>query len=207
MADPASRSTPDSAGFDLPMTAQGDDLAAIERAISLMTPDRLFQVARGFQLGLTLSEPTSSLGSIHGSCITCTRSRWRRWSSMGSRWSTWLGLTHRARARADADRSVVPPPRARDRARRARARGPARSSDARRRDLRRYKRARHERSPDRRAHRRDRGRGARGAPRRRHAPGLQARRHLRRRVRVAHAVPVLDVRGRVRGAAHRQAAR
>ncbi|HEY4179373.1 MAG TPA: carbamoyl-phosphate synthase large subunit [Kofleriaceae bacterium] len=42
------------AGFDLPMEAQGDDLAAIERAISLMTPNRLFQVARGFQLGLTL---------------------------------------------------------------------------------------------------------------------------------------------------------
>ena len=38
------------------------------------------------------------------------------------------------------------------------------------------------------------------APRRRHPPGLQARRHLRRRVRGAHAVHVLDVRGRVRGA-------
>ena len=38
-------------------------------------------------------------------------------------------------------------------------------------------------------------------------PGLQARRHLRRRVRVAHAVPVLDVRGRVRGAADRRSAR
>ncbi len=42
------------AGFDLPMAAHGDDLAAIERAISVMTPDRLFQVARGFQLGLTI---------------------------------------------------------------------------------------------------------------------------------------------------------
>ncbi|MGE0399048.1 MAG: carbamoyl-phosphate synthase large subunit [Kofleriaceae bacterium] len=42
------------AGFDLPMAAQGDDLSAIERAISVMTPDRLFQVARGFQLGLTI---------------------------------------------------------------------------------------------------------------------------------------------------------
>jgi carbamoyl-phosphate synthase large subunit len=42
------------AGFDLPMAAFGDDLASIERAIAVMTPDRLFQVARGFQLGLTL---------------------------------------------------------------------------------------------------------------------------------------------------------
>ena len=42
------------AGFDLPMAALGDDLREIERAISLMTPDRLFQVARGFQLGLTI---------------------------------------------------------------------------------------------------------------------------------------------------------
>ncbi len=42
------------AGFDLPMASYGDDLAAIERAISVTTPDRLFQVARGFQLGLTL---------------------------------------------------------------------------------------------------------------------------------------------------------
>ena len=42
------------AGFDLPMAGYGDDLAAIERAISVTTPDRLFQVARGFQLGLTL---------------------------------------------------------------------------------------------------------------------------------------------------------
>jgi len=42
------------AGFDLPMTAQGDDLAAIEREIGVMSPDRLFQVARGFQLGLTI---------------------------------------------------------------------------------------------------------------------------------------------------------
>ncbi len=42
------------AGFDLPMLAIGDDLAAIERAISTASPDRLFQVGRGFQLGLTL---------------------------------------------------------------------------------------------------------------------------------------------------------
>ena len=41
----------------------------------------------------------------------------------------------------------------------------------------------------------------------RRAAGLQARRHLRRRVRGAHAVPLLDLRGRVRGAAHRPAAR
>ena len=42
------------AGFDLPMAAYGDDLAALERAMSVATPDRLFQVARGFQLGLTI---------------------------------------------------------------------------------------------------------------------------------------------------------
>jgi carbamoyl-phosphate synthase large subunit len=42
------------AGFDLPLLAQGDDLASIERAIATATPDRLFQVGRGFQLGLTL---------------------------------------------------------------------------------------------------------------------------------------------------------
>ena len=42
------------AGFDLSMAATGDDLASIERAIALMTPDRVFQVARGFQLGLTV---------------------------------------------------------------------------------------------------------------------------------------------------------
>src|SRR5688572_10968275 len=42
------------AGFDLPLANLGDDLAAIERAISEMTPDRLFQVARGFQLGLSI---------------------------------------------------------------------------------------------------------------------------------------------------------
>jgi carbamoyl-phosphate synthase large subunit len=41
------------AGFDLPMAGLGDDLAAIERAISVPSPDRLFQVGRGFQLGLT----------------------------------------------------------------------------------------------------------------------------------------------------------
>ncbi len=42
------------AGFDLPMTAIADDLAAVERAMSIASPDRLFQVARGFQLGLTI---------------------------------------------------------------------------------------------------------------------------------------------------------
>jgi len=42
------------AGFDLPMAALGDDLAAIERAISVASPDRLYQVGRGFQLGLTV---------------------------------------------------------------------------------------------------------------------------------------------------------
>ncbi len=42
------------AGFDLPMQGLGDDLAAIERAMSIASPDRLYQVARGFQLGLSL---------------------------------------------------------------------------------------------------------------------------------------------------------
>jgi carbamoyl-phosphate synthase large subunit len=42
------------AGFDLPMVALGNDLVAIERAISVASPDRLFQVGRGFQLGLTI---------------------------------------------------------------------------------------------------------------------------------------------------------
>ncbi|HET7506143.1 MAG TPA: carbamoyl-phosphate synthase large subunit, partial [Kofleriaceae bacterium] len=42
------------AGFDLPMAAIGDDLAAIERAVSVPSPERLFQIGRAFQLGLTL---------------------------------------------------------------------------------------------------------------------------------------------------------
>ncbi len=42
------------AGFDLPIAAGSDDVAGIERAIAMPTPDRLFQVARGFQLGLSL---------------------------------------------------------------------------------------------------------------------------------------------------------
>ncbi|HEX8114473.1 MAG TPA: carbamoyl-phosphate synthase large subunit, partial [Kofleriaceae bacterium] len=42
------------AGFDLPMTALGDDLAMIERAIATPSPDRLYQIGRGFQLGLTI---------------------------------------------------------------------------------------------------------------------------------------------------------
>ena len=49
----------------------------------------------------------------------------------------------------------------------------------------------------------ERGRRARAPARARHPPGLQARRHLRRRVLDAHRVHVLDVRGRVRGRAHR----
>jgi carbamoyl-phosphate synthase large subunit len=42
------------AGFDLPIAAASDDLAALERAIATASPDRLFQVGRAFQLGLTL---------------------------------------------------------------------------------------------------------------------------------------------------------
>jgi carbamoyl-phosphate synthase large subunit len=42
------------AGFDLPMKSHGDDLAYLERAIATPSPDRLFQVGRAFQLGLTI---------------------------------------------------------------------------------------------------------------------------------------------------------
>jgi carbamoyl-phosphate synthase large subunit len=42
------------AGFDLPMAALGDDLAAIERALGAPSPERVFQIGRGFQLGLTI---------------------------------------------------------------------------------------------------------------------------------------------------------
>src|ERR1043165_6996410 len=42
------------AGFALPMLALGDDLQMIERAIAIASPDRLFQVGRAFQLGMTI---------------------------------------------------------------------------------------------------------------------------------------------------------
>ncbi|HUS29543.1 MAG TPA: carbamoyl-phosphate synthase large subunit, partial [Kofleriaceae bacterium] len=42
------------AGFDLPMHNMGDDLKTIERALAIASPDRLFQVGRAFQLGLTI---------------------------------------------------------------------------------------------------------------------------------------------------------
>ncbi|MGN6103761.1 MAG: carbamoyl-phosphate synthase large subunit, partial [Kofleriaceae bacterium] len=42
------------AGFDLPLAGIGDDLAAIERLIAVPSPERLFQVGRAFQLGLSL---------------------------------------------------------------------------------------------------------------------------------------------------------
>jgi carbamoyl-phosphate synthase large subunit len=41
-------------GFDLPLGALADDLPQLERAMAVPGPDRLFQVARGFQLGLTV---------------------------------------------------------------------------------------------------------------------------------------------------------
>jgi carbamoyl-phosphate synthase large subunit len=41
-------------GFDLPMTVEADDLEALCRAIAAPGPDRLFQLARALQLGLTL---------------------------------------------------------------------------------------------------------------------------------------------------------
>ncbi len=61
------------------------------------------------------------------------------------------------------------------------------------------------RRPARRAARAARGRRARCAPGARRAPGLQDRRHLRRRVRGAYAVPLLDLRGGDRGRAARAA--
>jgi carbamoyl-phosphate synthase large subunit len=41
------------AGFDLPMGALGDDLGALERAVAVPGPERLLQLGRAFQLGLT----------------------------------------------------------------------------------------------------------------------------------------------------------
>jgi len=42
------------AGFDLPFASGSDDLEAISRAISVPSPERLYQVGRAFQLGLTI---------------------------------------------------------------------------------------------------------------------------------------------------------
>ena len=42
------------AGFDLPLAPGADDLASLERAIATPSPERLFQVGRAFQLGLTI---------------------------------------------------------------------------------------------------------------------------------------------------------
>ncbi len=41
-------------GFDLTITSQGADLAAVERVISTPSPERLLKVGRGFQLGMTV---------------------------------------------------------------------------------------------------------------------------------------------------------
>ena len=41
-------------GFDLPLGSLADDLPQLERAVAISGPDRLFQLARAFQLGLTL---------------------------------------------------------------------------------------------------------------------------------------------------------
>ncbi|MEO8844897.1 MAG: carbamoyl-phosphate synthase large subunit, partial [Kofleriaceae bacterium] len=41
------------AGFDLAMDKLGDDMIALERAMAIATPDRIYQVARAFQLGMT----------------------------------------------------------------------------------------------------------------------------------------------------------
>ncbi|HUJ62833.1 MAG TPA: carbamoyl-phosphate synthase large subunit [Kofleriaceae bacterium] len=42
------------AGLDLPAAQRIDDLAAIERAVAAPTPERLFLLGRGFQLGLAI---------------------------------------------------------------------------------------------------------------------------------------------------------
>jgi carbamoyl-phosphate synthase large subunit len=42
------------AGFDAPLGALADDLPGLERAMAVPGPERLFQLARGFQLGLSL---------------------------------------------------------------------------------------------------------------------------------------------------------
>ncbi|MEZ4400449.1 MAG: carbamoyl-phosphate synthase large subunit [Kofleriaceae bacterium] len=41
-------------GFDAPLGLLADDLPGLERAMAVPGPDRLFQLARGFQLGLTV---------------------------------------------------------------------------------------------------------------------------------------------------------
>ncbi|MBZ0233275.1 MAG: carbamoyl-phosphate synthase large subunit [Deltaproteobacteria bacterium] len=41
-------------GFDLPLGPLADDLPQLERAVAISGPDRLFQLARAFQLGLTI---------------------------------------------------------------------------------------------------------------------------------------------------------
>ena len=143
------------AGFDLADGRDGDDLADDRARDRVPTPDRLFQSAAAFRLGLAVERV----------------------------------------ARADAHRSVVPAP---DRARSIALEADARSaralgehlagdcsrvgSSARASSDRRLAALTGTTEAEVRAR----------APRGRHAPGLQARRHLRRRVRVAHAVPVLD---------------
>ena len=52
--------------------------------------------------------------------------------------------------------------------------------------------------------RHQRGAGAAGPPQARRPAGLQARRHLRRRVRGADALPLFDLRGRLRGERRRR---
>ena len=151
------------AGFDLPMTALGDDLAALERAIAVA-------VARPAVPGRPRrSSSASPLERAHEL----------------TRIDPWF--LHHIREIALAEIEL------------------AASTSTARRDLRRYKRLG---MSDRRIAAltgATEAAGPRRAPRRGRPPGLQARRHLRRRVRVAHAVHVLDVRGRVRVAADRQA--
>ena len=116
------------------------------------------------------------------------------------------GWSLRAHRRADAHRSVVPRAHRGSGARggaRARA-GPGRSQCGA------HARAQAQGllgQPPRAAHRRVGEGRAHAPPRARRPPGLQARRHLRRRVRDLHGLPLFDVRGGVRGAAHRSHAR
>ena len=111
----------------------------------------------------------------------------------------------RRAARGHRHRPVVPRPDPADQRGRRRGRASPPSSTAAL--LRRAKRHGFSDAPDRRAARAARGRRARGAPRARRPPGLQDRRHLRRRVRGPHAVPLLDLRRGDRGRAARAARR
>ena len=113
------------------------------------------------------------------------------------------GRHRRAGLRGDRDRPVVPGPAAADQ--RGRRGGRRRAASSTPEVLRAGQAARVLRRADRRDPRADRGRRPRGPARARHPPGLQDGRHLRRRVRRRHAVPLLVLRRGDRGRAARAA--